>query len=284
MFRREFCLPYEKFYQNHLPGTNMEEVEAHFRHGFSISEVKVTVLPYAREFLDLLKANGCKLYVLSSMCDKAFSEQVVALGLDHYFERTYAGVLDKREVIGQMMQTHEMDQDDTVFVGDMTHDVETAHHVGIMSVGVLTGYNHAAVLAASEPSILVKDLALLENLLGASKISADIVKIRGLEIPTFIGVPDDEREDEQVLKVNIDMVPEVSFPLLNDEIEGGVDYYQVSLRLKEVALEKPRKLIETLAEDLARVVLEEFSVARVRVEIEKFILPDTDHVGVEIWR
>lgn len=283
-FRREFCLPYEEFYQNHLPGSNMEEVEAHFRHGFDISEVKVTVLPYAKEFLDYLKASGCKLYVLSSMCEKVFDEQVVELGMDHYFEQTYAGVLDKREVIGEMMATHGMGKRNTVFVGDMTHDVDTAHHAGIMSVGVLTGYNQASVLATSEPSIMVKDLDLLQSLLGAAKTPMDLVKIRGLKLATFIGVPDDERKGQQVLKVNIDMTPEVSFSSLNDEMVGGVDYYQVSLRLKEIALEKPRKLIETLAEDLARVILHEFSVANVRVELEKFILPDTDHVGVEIWR
>lgn len=284
IFRREFCLPYEKFYHKHLPGTNMEEVEAHFRHGFGISEVKVTVLPYARELLDSLKASGCKLYVLSSMCENAFAEQVAALGLDHYFEETYAGVLDKREVIGEMMQVHGMGQGNTVFVGDMTHDVETAHHAGIMSVGVLTGYNHPSALAASEPSIMVKDLAILEGLLSSSGLAKDMVKIRGLELPTYIGVPDDERKDQQVLKVHLDMVPEACFSSLKDEIQGGVDYYQVSLRLKEVALEKPRKLIETLAKDLASVVLTEFSVAKVRVEIEKYILPDTDYVGVEIWR
>jgi FolB domain-containing protein len=204
--------------------------------------------------------------------------------MDHYFEKTYAGVLDKREVIGEMMATHGMAKSNTVFVGDMTHDVDTAHHAGIMSVGVLTGYNHASVLATSEPSIMVKDLDLLQSLLGAAKRPMDLVKIRGLKLATLIGVPDDERMEQQVLKVNIDMKPEVSFSSLNDEMEGGVDYYQVSLRLKELALAKPRKLIETLAEDLARVILNEFPVSKVRVELEKFILPDTDHVGVEIWR
>ncbi len=283
-FRREFSLPYGNFYNKHLPGADMKEVEAHFRHAFDICESKVTVLPHALEFLDSLKSNGCKLYVLSSMCEKAFSDHVVELGMDHYFTQTYAGVLDKREVIGKMMDAHGMRKDDTIFVGDMTHDVETAHHAGIMSVGVLTGYNHASVLAESEPSIMVKDLALLEGLMGSSEINPDVVKIRGLEIPTFIGVPDEERAEKQVLKVHLDMIPKVIFSSLNDEIEGGVDYYQVSLRLKDVALQKPRKLIETLAEDLANVVLDEFSVAKVRVEIEKYILPDTEHVGVEIWR
>ncbi|MGJ8656798.1 MAG: HAD hydrolase-like protein [Akkermansiaceae bacterium] len=283
-FRREFCLPYEDFYKRYLPEVAMEEVEAKFRHGFGISEVKVTVLPYAREFLDSLKARGCKLYVLSSMCEEAFGEQVVELGMDGYFEETYAGVLDKREVIGEMMRVHGMGQDNTVFVGDMTHDVDTAHHAGIMSVGVLTGYNHAAVLAASEPSVMVKDLSLLQGMMGAEVQEPDVVKIRGLELPTFIGVPDEEREGQQVLKVHVDMVPEVSFSELGDDMERGVNYYEVSLRLKEVAMERPRKLIETLAEDLAGVVMDEFTVVKVRVEVEKYILPDTEFVGVEIVR
>jgi phosphoglycolate phosphatase len=282
-FRREFCLPYEGFYQKYLPEIKMSEVEAHFRHGFGISDEKVSELPFAREFLNFLKVRGCKLYILSSMCELAFARQVVDLGLNDYFEKTYAGVLDKREVIGAMMTEHEMGRENTVFVGDMYHDVETAHHAGIMSVALLTGYNHAEVLAAAEPSILVKDLSMLKKVMGI-KHDIDTVKIRGLELPTFIGVPEDERSECQVIKVNLDMFVEVSFSTLKDEIEGGVDYFQVSLRLKEEALRKPRKLIETLAEDLARVVLDEFSVTRVRLEIEKFILSDTDHVGVEIWR
>jgi len=247
-FRKEFTLPYDLFYKRYLPDVPMEEVEACFRKGFAESDVKVTVLPYAREFLDSLKANGCKLYILSSMDEQGFEEQA------------------------------------NVFVGDMTHDVETAHHAGVMSIGVLTGYNHAGQLGESEPTIMAKDLSVVQSMLKLSKRKPDTVKIRGLELPTFIGVPDEERADQQVLKVHVDMVPKVGFGELKDEIEGGVDYYQVSLRLKDVALEKPRKLIETLAEDLANVVLKEFSVEHVRVEIEKFILPDTQHVGVEIER
>jgi len=218
------------------------------------------------------------------MDEQGFGDQAKILGLDYYFEETYAGVLDKREVIGQMMQTHGMGQSDTVFVGDMTHDVETAHHAGVMSIGLLTGYNHAGLLGSSEPDLMAKDLSVVQNMMKLSVKKPDTVKIRGLELPTFIGVPNEERAEQQVLKVNIDMIPEVSFSALADEIEGGVDYYQVSLRLKEEALKKPRKLIETLAEDLASVVINEFSVANVRVEIEKFILADTQYVGVEIER
>lgn len=285
-FRRSFQLPYVKFYDEHLPKVGLEEIEAHFREGFAISEKKVEVLPHAREFLNQLKARGDRMFVLTSMCAKAFAEQVVELGMDHYFEETYAGVLDKREVIGELLENHALNKEDTVFVGDMTHDVETAHHAGIHSIGVLTGYNHSELLASSSPSIMVKDLDVLAKNMRFSnaKTTSEAVNIKGLEVPTFIGVPDEERAEQQVLKVNVSMTPKAGFASLNDEIEGGVDYYQVSVRLKEVALEKPRKLVETLAEDFANTILTEFPVSNVSLEIEKFILPDTTHVGVSLTK
>ena len=269
----------------------MEEIEAHFREGFSISKVPVTKLPHAREFLEFLSDSGAELYVLTSMCSQAFSEQVANLEMEHFFKATYAGVLDKRKVIADILKTNQIEKSDGVYVGDMTHDIETAHHGGIMSVAVLTGYNRAVVLAESEPTILGKDLSVMEKLLADRTVGGSwtetilnppAVKIRGLEVPTFIGVPDEERAEQQTLKVHVDMLPERGFQELNDEIEGGVDYYQVSLRIKSLALEKPRKLIETLAADIAEMIKAEFAVQTVRVEIEKYILPDTDSVGVEV--
>ncbi len=292
-FRENFCLPYRDFYKIYLPGENMEEIESHFRRGFSISKVPVTVLPHAREFLHFLLDSGAELYILTSMCAKAFAEQVVDLGMEDYFTETYSGVLDKRELIGEIIENHGMDKCDTVFVGDMKHDIETAHHGGIMSVGVVTGYNRASVLATSEPTVMVKDLSVMEEVLSDHVVGGSwmetfekpaAVKIRGLEVPTFIGVPDEERAEQQTLKVHVDMHPKVGFRELNDEIDGGVDYYQVSLRIKSLALEKPRKLIETLAVDMADMIKADFAVESVRVEIEKYILPDTDSVGVEVVR
>jgi len=112
----------------------------------------------------------------------------------------------------------------------------------------------------------------------------DTVVIKRLLISTHIGVPDEERAHAQKLCVNIQMVPKVAFNELNDEIEDGVDYYQVSLAIKDLAAKRPRKLIETLVEDIASLILNDFSVASVGVEVEKYILEDADHVAVKIQR
>jgi phosphoglycolate phosphatase-like HAD superfamily hydrolase/8-oxo-dGTP pyrophosphatase MutT (NUDIX family) len=164
-FRRCFRLPYREFYGEVLPDVPLEELEAHFRPAFDAALTPVTVLPHAREKLEWCAVLGIRTFVLTSMDPLAFERQLDDFGFRDLFEATYAGVLDKREVIHWILETHDLDPAETAFVGDMTHDVETARHGGVASIAVLTGYNHPEVLAAVRPDITVPDLGVLRSLL-----------------------------------------------------------------------------------------------------------------------
>jgi phosphoglycolate phosphatase len=164
-FRRCFRLPYPEFYAELLPDIPLAELEAHFRPAFDSAITPVTILPHAREKLEWCTALGIRTFVLTSMDTLAFERQMDAFEVRHHFEATYSGVLDKREIIHQILATHHLDPTETAFVGDMTHDVETARHGGISSIAVLTGYNHAEILAAVRPDITVPDLGVLRSLL-----------------------------------------------------------------------------------------------------------------------
>ena len=171
-FRRSFRLPYREFYEEVLPGIALEELEAHFRPAFDSSQVPVLVLPHAREKLDWCKELGIRTFVLTSMDQPAFERQLELFDLKGHFEATYSGVLDKRDVIHRILEDHGLDPAETAFVGDMTHDVETARHGGIASIAVLTGYNHAEILAAVRPDITVPDLGVLRALFDRKRVSA----------------------------------------------------------------------------------------------------------------
>ena len=178
-FRRCFRLPYREFYAELLPHIPLEELEAHFRPAFDGALTPVTVLPFAREKLEWCTTLGIRTFVLTSMDTIAFERQMDAFGLRHHFEATYSGVLDKREIIHRILETHGLDPAETAFVGDMTHDVETARHGGISSIAVLTGYNHAEILAAVRPDITVPDLGVLRALLDRRRDRAAAVATVG---------------------------------------------------------------------------------------------------------
>ncbi|MCX6874704.1 MAG: HAD family hydrolase [Verrucomicrobia bacterium] len=164
-FRRRFRLPYREFYAEVLPAVRLEELEGHFRQAFARAATPVTVLPHAREKLEWCSALGLRAFVLTAMDTAAFELQLEDFGWRHHFEATYSGVLDKREMIHRILATHGLVSAETALVGDMAHDVETARHGGIFSIAVLTGYNHAEVLAAAQPDLTVPDLGTLRELL-----------------------------------------------------------------------------------------------------------------------
>lgn len=306
-FRRRFRLPYGEFYEEHLPGVPMPELEECFRAAFARAESKVTVLPHAREKLAWCGQRGIRLFVLTSMDADAFRAQLEEFGLEGVFEATYAGVTDKREMIHRILTVHGLDPSRTAFVGDMIHDIETARHGGVASVAVLTGYTHPEVLAAARPDLTVPDLGVLLKLMerctvpgalpggAASRVApeeasrarhggCDTIHVRGLRVLARIGVPDDERAVPQELSIDLVLEPARGFDGLGDEIGATVDYHEVVLRVAAIAAERPRKLVETLAVEVAEDLLGRYPLRRVEVGIDKFILPQTRAVGVRVRR
>ena len=163
-FRQHFRLPYLEFYHEFLPGVPIERLETVFRAAFAASSVPVKVLPHVREKLAWCRARGIRAFVLTSMDVAAFGRQLEQFALTAAFEATYAGVVDKRRMIGEILERHRLAQRETALIGDMIHDIETARHGGVTSVAVLTGYTAAEVLASSRPDITVADLRALRDL------------------------------------------------------------------------------------------------------------------------
>jgi dihydroneopterin aldolase len=112
----------------------------------------------------------------------------------------------------------------------------------------------------------------------------DTIEIRRLKVSTHIGVPEDERAEPQTLLVTVSMTPGQNFDGLADEISHTIDYYAVSLEIEALAAARPRRLIETLATDIAKLLLANHPLAKVAVTIEKHILPNTECVAVHIER
>lgn len=108
------------------------------------------------------------------------------------------------------------------------------------------------------------------------------VFIRDLSLYMFIGISEAEQAIKQAVVINIEA--DVSWPDdLNDDYTKVVCYAGICQWIREHT-QKPVKLVETLAEDIADHVLSLTGVGAVRVRVEKpNILPDAV-VGVDIYR
>jgi dihydroneopterin aldolase len=112
----------------------------------------------------------------------------------------------------------------------------------------------------------------------------DVIHVQELELSARIGVPDGERAVAQRLCVNLTLYPKRGFSGLDDGVENTVDYFVVTRAVKEFAGQRECRLIETLAEEIAELLLRRFPLSAVEVELRKFILPDTAYVAVRLRR
>jgi len=113
---------------------------------------------------------------------------------------------------------------------------------------------------------------------------SDHIRINGLRLSTTVGVDGEERLLPQSVRVNLSITPKKSFKGLDDRIENTINYQDVAQALRRVAGAGKRKLIETLADDLAGAVTEFDGVCAVTLEVEKFVLPDCGSVSVVVTR
>ena len=113
----------------------------------------------------------------------------------------------------------------------------------------------------------------------------DTVFIKGLKAKATIGVFDWEQQIRQNVILDIDLRADVARAAASDTLAEAVDYKAISQRVVEFVESSKYQLVESLAEEVARIIREEFSVSWVRVRIAKpFAVRTAQEVGVVIER
>lgn len=167
-FRAEFSLPFEEFYERVTPRISLDQLEEWYKASFAEEQKQVRPLPHAVEFFNFCKRNGLKTFLLSTIHPDHYRAQSRRVSFD--FDRTYVRAMDKREKIHEILAENHLAPDETVFIGDMQHDIETAHAGGMHSCAVLTGYNTLDQLRQANPELIVEHLGELQALLTASRL------------------------------------------------------------------------------------------------------------------
>lgn len=164
-FRTHFRLPFSEFYADLLPEATLEGLEPLYERFFHGLNDTIDLLPGALDFLKFCRATNRRAFLLSTIKTSHFEIQARRNGVTEFFEVAYTEIMDKREKIREILHTHSLDPQETMFVGDMVHDIETAKHGGVLDVAVLTGFDRIEKLLPARPTIIARDIAAVQRLL-----------------------------------------------------------------------------------------------------------------------
>ncbi len=113
----------------------------------------------------------------------------------------------------------------------------------------------------------------------------DKIILTDLRINAVIGIWDWEKRNPQAISIDLEMQTDTKKALLSDSIEDALDYKAVSKRVKQFVQANQFNLIETLAENVAKIILEEFDVQWLQIRISKpFAIRDSNNIGICIER
>ena len=113
----------------------------------------------------------------------------------------------------------------------------------------------------------------------------DIIFLNGLEMEAIIGIFDWERRVKQSVVIDLQMQTDIRAAAATDSIEDTLNYKAVAKRLLDFVSNSEFHLVETLAERVARIVVTEFGVPWVRVDLNKpGAIRGSRDVGVRIER
>lgn len=97
----------------------------------------------------------------------------------------------------------------------------------------------------------------------------DIIYLRGLHVEAVIGIWEWERKVRQTIAIDLEFSTKASAAAATDNIDDALNYHDVAQRLIKFTEDSEFRLVETLAEALARILITEFGVKWVKLSVGK---------------
>jgi dihydroneopterin aldolase len=118
-----------------------------------------------------------------------------------------------------------------------------------------------------------------------SQPAMDTIFLRELKVETVIGIWDWERRIRQTVSIDLEMGADIRRAAMTDSIDDTLNYKAVAKRLQQFVGDSEFRLVETMAEKIAELVLAEFDIPWVRVRVSKpGAISGAKDVGVLIHR
>ena len=122
----------------------------------------------------------------------------------------------------------------------------------------------------------------------------DKIFIHALKTETIVGIFDWERQVKQTVVIDIEFSANIRKAALSDSIDDTLNYKRVAKRVLTFVEQSSFHLVETLAEHIAMLILEDFGVAWVSISLSKpgairssrdvGVMLQRDALDLEKWR
>lgn len=166
-FKKEWEQPYMLFYNKYNVPIRREEEQILFRKLYRLTSLEQpsSLFPSVMDTLDRFKKSGINMIVVSSSSLENITNEIERFGLHGLFSEINADVHDKAEIINETMERNNFNPEETIFIGDTTHEVEAGRRANTLTATVTWGYQAEDKLKSSNPDFIIHDFKEMESVI-----------------------------------------------------------------------------------------------------------------------
>ncbi|EKD56630.1 MAG: hypothetical protein ACD_58C00131G0005 [uncultured bacterium] len=163
-----FTLPYMKFYNKYFPNLTRKKqciLYEKYIHQSSDQLGEPKLYKNVKKIINYVKDRGYQVFIVSSDPASKFLIEIAKSGFSILITKAISDVHDKKDVITSLVKDHNLDTNNTFYVGDTTGDIEAEQFAKVKTIGITWGVQDHDVLAKSNPDYLVDDIIEIQKLI-----------------------------------------------------------------------------------------------------------------------
>ena|SRR3989344_4901712 len=163
-YKREFTLPYMVFWNKYIPELTKEQEDKLYAE--AIHQVdEPLIYDGVKTELERLKSLGINIIVISSHPYDKLIKEAKNYGIESYFNEINGGIHDKVEMILEITKRNNFHPKKTMYIGDVTHDIDAGKKAGVVTIALGWGYQSKEKLMEANPDYYISDIKSLKDLL-----------------------------------------------------------------------------------------------------------------------
>ncbi|MBS3162648.1 HAD family hydrolase [Candidatus Woesearchaeota archaeon] len=167
-YKREFVLLYMRFWNKYFPDLTKEKGDKLYLE--AINQVKEpTIYPQVKEELEKLKSLGINMIIINSHPQEKLIKEAKNYKVQNLFKEINGSVADKTEIIHEILKRNKFNNTETVYVGDMTHDIDAGKKAEVTTIAIGWGYETKEKLMQAQPNYYIENITKLDKTLNLNK-------------------------------------------------------------------------------------------------------------------
>lgn len=170
-YRKEISHNYMEFYQRHgiPPHVTKDELNGIFRNKREKRSARPRLFPDTRHALQKTAGMVEKQHLVSGCPEDILSEELASHNITHFFSHIIGDACDKAKIFRCLMEEHRVRGEETLIIGDFSHDAFAAKATGAHAILCTRGFHSREYLESIgtmlEGTILVENLREIPLLL-----------------------------------------------------------------------------------------------------------------------